>query len=221
MRFLWYPLRFIVKVLLLVLCRCRFNTEKLSLPPGPIIIVSNHLSWADIPFIAITFPRRISFMAKEELFHSLLWNLLIRGLGSFPVRRGKFDREALRKSQEILKKGLALGIFPEGKRGTNTQMLPGQPGVALVALRSGATIIPVGITGTEKLEGNLSWIFRHPRLTITYGQPFHLPPEDGKLTSSELESLTTFIMERVAELLPESYRGVYRKDSPPGNHSAN
>lgn len=87
-------------------------------------------------------------------------------------------------------------------------MQQGYTGTALIALRSGATILPVGITGTEEING-ISVVFRHPTITVNIGEPFKPPSIDGRLTKDHLALATDFIMERIAELLPESYRGCY------------
>jgi len=84
-------------------------------------------------------------------------------------------------------------------------------GSALIALRSGAPILPVGITGTEKIKG-VAWMLRRPVITVNIGHPFHLPPVSSKLTKVELAELTNFIMGRIAELLPPDYRGNYARE---------
>jgi 1-acyl-sn-glycerol-3-phosphate acyltransferase len=76
-------------------------------------------------------------------------------------------------------------------------------------LRSGVPVIPVGITGTEKIKG-LGWIFHRPRITVNIGRPFSPPQVNGRLTKAELTELTDSIMERIAELLPAEYRGKYK-----------
>ena len=77
-------------------------------------------------------------------------------------------------------------------------------------MRSGAPILPVGITGTEKIKG-IAWLWRRPEITVNIGRPFHLPPINGKLSKAELTELTNFMMEHVAELLPVEYQGNYNK----------
>jgi 1-acyl-sn-glycerol-3-phosphate acyltransferase len=147
-------------------------------------------------------------MSKEEVFHNPLLGPLARGWQAFPVRRGVFDREALRRTEQLLDEEQVLGMFPESMRSATAQMQQGLTGTALIALRKGATILPVGITGTEKIDG-ISIIFRHPTITVSIGEPFKLPAIDGRRTKSHLGPATDFIMERIAELLPESYRGYY------------
>ncbi len=118
--------------------------------------------------------------------------------------------KALRQAEKVLTDGLALIMFPEGKRSRKAQLQPALPGSALIALRSRAPILPIGIAGTEKIRG-VSWLISRPRITINIGQPFYLPPVNGKLTRAELTEMTDFIMGHIAELLPEEYRGKYAK----------
>jgi 1-acyl-sn-glycerol-3-phosphate acyltransferase len=101
-------------------------------------------------------------------------------------------------------------MFPEGKRSRSAQLQPALSGSALIAVHSGAPILPVGITGTEKMKG-LAWILHRPQITVNIGQPFSMPSVNGKLTKDELARLTRYIMERIAELLPRKYGGNYAK----------
>ena len=175
------------------------------------IIVSNHLSLVDPPLLSASIPRRIVFMAKEELFHSLIFAPLVRGWHAFPVRRGELDREALRQAQQVLGEGLALGMFPEAVRSATAQMQQAYAGSSLLALHSGAPVLPVGIAGTEKIRNPIA-LLRRPEVTVNIGRPLNLPPVDGRLTRAQLASATDFIMGHIAELLPQSYRGVYGGD---------
>ena len=184
------------------------------MPKGPLIVASNHISNFDIPLIGVSFPRRVSFMGKEQLF-GFPFGPLFRLLGSFAVRRGRIDREAMRKADEVLSKGLALGIFPEGGRSRSRQLMRPRPGVALLALRSNACIVPVGISGSENIsEGRGKFPFgpfRRPRVSIHIGEPFRLSSNGGEPSREELASHANYIMKRVADLLPESYRGVQKE----------
>ena len=104
--------------------------------------------------------------------------------------------------------GLALVMFPEGTWSNNAQLQPAFPGSALIALRSEAPILPVGISGTERIKG-VAWLLRRPQITVNIGLPFHLPPVNGKVTKTELAELTNFIMGRIEQLLPVEYHGNY------------
>ncbi len=175
---------------------------------GPLLVVANHLNLADPPLVSVSLTRKAIFMAKEELFRSRFSSYFIGSFGSFPVHRGQLDRKALRQAERVLAEGLALVIFPEATRSKNAQLQPAFPGSALIALRSGAPILPVGITGTERIKGRGWWLLR-PKITVNIGRPFHLPPVSSKLTKTELAELTNYIMGHIAELLPVEYRGNY------------
>lgn len=180
---------------------------------GPLIVVSNHLNNADPPLLGAAIPRRLRFMAKQELFDSRFGGVM-RWFGGFPVRRFEADLGALRQAQAILKEGGALGMFPEGHRSHGEGLLPAHPGTALIALRSGAPLLPVGITGTEAIR-SLSVLLKNPRIRVVIGEPFRLPAS-GRVTREQVQAGSEEIMRRIAALLPAQYRGVYT-DQKTGN----
>ncbi|MCK5434764.1 MAG: hypothetical protein KAI42_05755, partial [Dehalococcoidales bacterium] len=92
------------------------------------------------------------------------------------------------------------------------RLRPAFSGPALIAMRSGDPILPVGIIGTEKIRG-VTWLLRRPQITVNIGHPFHLPPPRSKLTRGELAELTHSIMHHIAELLPQEYRGDYADEN--------
>ena len=174
---------------------------------GPLILVSNHFNTADPPVLTWAMPRRVIWMAKKELFDNLLIGTLFRLFGLIPVRRFEADLSALRKSLRALRRGQVLGMFPEGTRSGGKGLTVGEPGTAVLALRSGAPILPVAIWGTEhvKLPRDL---LRRTAISVRFGQPFRLP-ETRRVTKAQVASGTDEIMRRIAELLPSQYRGVY------------
>jgi 1-acyl-sn-glycerol-3-phosphate acyltransferase len=208
MPWFYYLGTMLMKFLLVLLARWRVKGKENIPAQGPFIVVANHLSLIDPPLLSASIPRRIVFMAKEEAFRHPVEGPLVRGWRAFPVHRERLDREALRRAQQVLEEGLALGMFPEGKRSPTAQMQQGFPGTSLLALRNVAPILPVGITGTEKING-ITFIFRRPQITVNIGEPFNLPPIDDRLTRAGLARATDLIMGRIAQLLPESYLGFY------------
>lgn len=174
---------------------------------GPLIVVSNHLNNADPPLLGASLPRRINFMAKQELHDLPVAGITVALFGAFPVRRSQADLRALRTAQRLLSEGRAVGMFPEGHRSKGGGMIKAQPGTALLALRSGAPVLPVAITGTERIH-SLRILLQRPSITVTVGEPFVLKL-DGRITSEQVGAATEQIMQRIAEMLPPAYQGVY------------
>ncbi len=194
--------------MLLLFTRYRVRGRENIPSQGALLVVANHLGVADPPLLGLNLGQRVAFMAKQELFRSRFSSYFVRSFGAFPVERGKLDRQALRQADQVLAQGRALVMFPEGKRSKSVGLLPASRGSAMIALRSCVPILPVGITGTEKIEG-LSWVLHRPQIAVNIGPPFYLPPVRSKLTKVELDELTESIMEHIAELLPPEYRGNY------------
>lgn len=145
-----------------------------------LIVVSNHMSHLDSPAMASVFRgRRLRAMAKEELWKNPLFGKLIEGIGAFPVKRGEADAEGVRKCLELLKGGEAVIIFAEGTRGDGLRMLPLEPGVALLAKKSGVPVLPVGICGTQFVmpPGGGG---RKQRVRVVVGEPFLYDEVAGK-----------------------------------------
>ncbi|MDP6347166.1 MAG: lysophospholipid acyltransferase family protein [Dehalococcoidia bacterium] len=201
----------LARLLLLLLTQWQVRGREKLPRQGPFLVVSNHLNLVDPPVImASMHPRRVIFMAKQELFKGP-FSWIIRGVGAFSVRRNQLDRQAFRRAEEVLNAGFPVAVFPEGSRSKGS-MKAGLPGAAFLAARSGVPLLPVGIQGTERLKGK-GWVLRRRRITVIIGDPFLLPAGDGRVKGEDLEFLTDFIMRRIAQLLPPSYQGIYREDS--------
>ncbi len=207
-----------MRVLLFLLTRWQVKGKENVPARGPLLVVVNHLGAADPPLIGVSVNRKAVFLAKEELFNSRFLSYFVRNFGAVPLRRRSLNKEALRKARGLLAQGMALIMFPEGRRSPGVRLESASSGSALLALRSGAPVLPVGITGTEKIKG-VTWIFRRPRITVNIGCPFCLPPLNGRVTRTELAELTHSIMGHIAELLPAEYRGEYH-DTKGGKHES-
>ena len=146
-------------------------------------------------------PRPITFMAKAELFDHKLFGWLIRSLGSFPVRRGEGDTEAIRTALKLLEQGKAVLMFPEGTRGGGTQLLPFNKGVAMIAKRSGAKVLPAGISGTHIKWPKGGKVPKWGRTTVAYGKPFTFDEvAHGDTEAEKRESFSRTLEERILEL---------------------
>jgi 1-acyl-sn-glycerol-3-phosphate acyltransferase len=200
---LWRLIRGVVRLIAAIVLDIQVVGRQNVLETGPLIIASNHLSWADIPLIPVFVKRKVVYMAKEESFHGKLgW--LVRFLGAFPVKRGEADRQSLRTAQEQLKTGRILSIFPEGTRSKQHKLGQAHAGMGMIALRSGAPVVPVAIYGSERAFKK----FR-PRITIIFGEPMILNPKGKKITREDIDESTEHVMLRIASMLPLEYRGVY------------
>lgn len=178
-------------------------------PRGPLIVVSNHLSNMDPAILMCSIPRRLRFLAKRGLFKPGVAQFLT-AYGAFPVDNdANHDLKGFNWCRRLLERGGALCLFPEGTRHRTGGMQQAIPGIALLALRTQATILPVGITGTESIGPIWRVFIPTGNFNVRIGQPFSLPVVEGRLQRPQLESFTTLIMQRVAMLLPPQYQGVY------------
>jgi 1-acyl-sn-glycerol-3-phosphate acyltransferase len=205
---LYYILILVARTLILLVSRSRVVGRENIPRQGPFILVSNHLSVSDPVLLGAKLGRKVIFMAKEELFRSRFNSYIIRRFGAFPVYRKGSNRDAIREAGSVLQRGIVLGMFPEGKRSRNDTLQSALYGSALIAAHNKALILPVGITGSEMMRG-FDWIWRRPRVTIVIGRPFYLPETGHALTKTRLSEYTGIIMQHIAELLPEKYRGEY------------
>lgn len=177
---------------------------------GPVVVVANHLSYADQYLLITAIKREMIFMAKEDLFRNRVMRFLIEAFGAIPVRRGAMNWGALKQVHQVLDDGLAMFMFPEGSRSKNAQLQSAFPGSALIALHNDAPVLPVGISGIEVAEKGFLWVmFHRPRVAVNIGRPFYLPTPGGRLDKKQLKDLSDDIMEHIAELLPPEYRGYY------------
>ncbi len=188
---------------------------KEAVPPrGPLIVASNHLSNADPPFLAASIPRRLHFMGKRDLFAIPPVGALMRAIGVHPMNREGVDVDALRWNLDLLKNDGVVVLFPEGTRSRTPGMRQGMRGVAYLAIKSQAPVLPVALTGTEKIGSYVRLPVPLCRVRVSIGQPFTLPMLEGRPPRPVLDDLTTMIMSRVAALLPPEYRGYYATAEP-------
>jgi len=187
--------------------------EHLPDEPG-VIVASNHLSILDPPLITVAVARltgrQVRYMAKAEAFSMPVVGPILRAYGGFGVRRGQADREAYRAAQDVLASGAWLGLAPEGTRSRSGHLGEPKAGVALLAIRSGATVLPVGISGSDR-----AWPVgaRLPRpgsqITVRFGPPYR-PADEGSGDAGRRETLeagSEALMRRIAALVEPRYRG--------------
>ena len=180
---------------------------------GPALVICNHLHNSDPILLVAAYPRPLLWMAKKEVFAVPFVGWVADSAGAFPVDRGSADRQSLRNAERLLHEGFLVGVFPEGTRSTTAGLKDVYPGVAMIASRTGAPIIPTAIFGTERLplngkKGSKRGSGRY-RVTVRMGEPFFLPKREAGDKRLSMAQLTDFMMLKVAELLPHEYRGIY------------
>lgn len=182
----------LLRVLLPVLRRWKVEGAG-NLPSGEgVIVVANHQSYWDPVVLGAALHRRVYFIAKEELFRIPLFGSLLRILGAFPVRREAFDRKALKTALDYLMRGRVVGVFPEGRRSHTGDLLPAQPGAAILALKTGAPVVPVALIGTRGVCG---------KVRVRVGKPFYLKTGGKKPTREEIVEGGEKMMAAIATLM--------------------
>jgi 1-acyl-sn-glycerol-3-phosphate acyltransferase len=140
---------------------------------GPVLLIANHVSYLDPVVIGDASPRRVVFMAKAELFRNKFLNFLLRGVDSFPVKRGEADRAAFKNTLAMLEQGRVVCIFPQGTRRQTGDLEGAEPGAALFATRTGCPVVPVYVSGTDVMLDRKGKLHRS-KVTVSFGEPFTL-----------------------------------------------
>jgi len=190
---------------------CRVYKDQLEKVPtrGPLILLTNHINFLEIPVLHTHLrPRPVTGFAKAESWDNFIIGFLFNLWGAIPIRRGEADMRALRQGLAALKEGYILAIAPEGTRSGHGRLQRGHPGVAMMALQSGAPLLPLVFYGGEKLKRNLSRLRRTP-FHIVVGQPFHLHTDGVSVRREIRRQMTDEVMYQLAALLPPAYRGHY------------
>jgi 1-acyl-sn-glycerol-3-phosphate acyltransferase len=165
---------------------------------GAIIVAPNHLSYLDPLLVAVAIDRPVNFMAKAELFHNKILGKLLTWVYAFPVKRGNGDRHAIRHALQLMEEGKVLGIFPEGTRKKPGQVEHTQGGAAMIALRSGAPVLPIACIGSDK-SIPCGWLWP---LIIRIGEPISMLDYQGqKINSETMEKLSNEITDKINALL--------------------
>jgi 1-acyl-sn-glycerol-3-phosphate acyltransferase len=180
---------------------------------GPLIVVANHLSNADPPLIVgwltPALGRPMHILAKESLFVGPI-GAFLRSQGVTPVKAGGSDIEAFRAARAVLERGEVLCIFPEGTRSYTGELGDPKPGVAMLATRSGAPILPVGISDSDRFLGRGTRFPRiGTRITISVGAPFTLKLDRSRPRRGQLEAATDQIMHAIGAQVDPRHRGRY------------
>ena len=165
---------------------------------GPVLLVANHVSVLDPPLVGSATRRRLTFMAKAELFEIPLFGGLIRRLGAQPLRREGTDAGALRTALRVLKEGGALLVFPEGTRGEEGVLGPAKSGAGMLAVLGGAPVIPVYIGGSGRAWPRGRRLPRPAKVTVTFGPPLAVPHGAGESRKDDYEAASRQMMAAIA-----------------------
>lgn len=194
----------ILKPLALALMRLLFRLEvrgQEHVPPtGPVLLASNHVSVLDPPLVGGASPRVLHFMAKEELFRVPLFGRLITALNARPVRRDGSDGRALKTALRLLGEGRALLVFPEGTRGVEGRLASGKPGAGMLAVMSGAAVVPVHVSGSGRALPPGRMIPRPAKVRIRFGPPLHFKAAHDEERKERYREATREIMRAIAQL---------------------
>lgn len=175
---------------------------------GPLIVITNHTGQVEVPvFATLLQPRKITGWGKAEAFQNLFLRWVFWAWDIIPVHRGEADMTALKSAFRMLEEGRIFGVAPEGTRNKTGILRRGLPGAAILALKSGAPVLPLVHWGGEVFLKNLK-SFKRTDFHIRIGKPFHVRAE-GKVTGEMRQEMVDEMMYRIAALMPEEYRGEY------------
>ncbi|HEV7677387.1 MAG TPA: lysophospholipid acyltransferase family protein [Candidatus Dormibacteraeota bacterium] len=177
---------------------------------GPVLVVGNHIATVDPPLTGSRIKRLdVYYMAKSEYFRLRRQRWLFKGYNAFPVVRHTADRNALKQALQVLERGHVLMMYPEGTRSADHTLHRAYAGAGFLARKSGAPIVPVAVWGSEDvLPKGASWP-KHEHVFIQFGEPFLLPERNADGSPMSHQQSADHMLSRVAEMLPEKYRGVY------------
>ncbi len=206
------PLRTLFEFVLRVLYKTivRFDLRHLERLPtsGGIIVFMNHISWAD-PFLLMGSLRRtVVPLAKVESFEDRRIGWMASTYGAIPVHRGAVDLQAIKSASEVLTGGGIVLIAPEGTRSLSGALIHAQDGLAFLASRTNAWLVPAAIVGSQAILPELKRLHR-AHVSVTLGEAFKLDTGNRKLAREDLQRLTDDAMRHLAALLPSEMRGVY------------
>ncbi len=167
---------------------------------GGVIVAPNHISFWDPPLVGAAAKRELHFLAKEELFRTPLLGPLIRVFNAIPIRRGMADVRGLSRAIEVLQRGDALLVFPEGSRMRDGKLHPARPGIGFLAVQGDATIVPACVSGTNRPR---HWLLRLEKVRVRFGPGRHwrsYAGDDGAQGRALYQRIGDGVMQDVAAL---------------------
>lgn len=190
----------------------KIDTKALDKIPmhGPLLMMVNHTSVWEAPMLYVFLqPRRLFAMAKKELWDHAFTGYLMNSWQCIPVDRGNMGRETMEACFQVLDRKDILAIAPEGTRSKDGALQKGRAGVAYIAHKKQAPLLPVVVLGFDK-HGERRKPFRRKRVTVAVGEPFEIIQKGGRLDAAGRQAVIDEIMLRLAALMPPERRGYYR-----------
>lgn len=184
--------RYICYLLLHLFWFIKIEEEEPLKNEGPYILAANHVSYLDPIVLGVAFKRQVIFIAKKEIFEVPIIGLIVKSLGAIPVDRKKTNPVSMKRSLSLLKNGYVLGIFPEGTRSLDGELLKFNMGMVKIALNTESPIVPIGIVGTFDIFPSKSRIpkfLERKKITIHFGKPMYLDYNRRKDIKYQEESL--------------------------------
>ncbi|TFV60840.1 UNVERIFIED_ORG: 1-acyl-sn-glycerol-3-phosphate acyltransferase [Bacillus sp. AZ43] len=207
--------RLILRPLFLLVFRPHVEGRRNVPATGPFIIASNHLSFIDSMAIPLMSPRRVGYLAKAEYFRTpgvrgWFTRTWFTALGALPVERQtqRAAQEALDTAMTVLRAGGGFGIYPEGTRSRDGRLARGKTGVAWLALTADCPVVPVAVTGTDRIQPvGARWPRPH-RFSVVFGEPLTFPEHRGQAGSNRARrEVTDRVMEEIARLSGQEKAG--------------
>ncbi|NLS44365.1 MAG: 1-acyl-sn-glycerol-3-phosphate acyltransferase [Firmicutes bacterium] len=200
----------VARAILRLVLGIAFNIKvegKENVPPeGGVILAANHSSMLDPLLVGCAISRPIRFMAKRELFENPFLALIVPNLGAFPVKRGKNDKGAFHQALNIVKGDQVLGMFPEGTRSSDGRLQKAYSGVAVLAEKTGACVVPVGIVGVGRGIRKSTFPPKRRHIYISFGKPIVPSEVHSRISANQdsiglKEAITGLMMDEIKKLV--------------------
>jgi 1-acyl-sn-glycerol-3-phosphate acyltransferase len=208
----YWVTKFILTPFLRLFYRVRVEGREHIPPRGSAILASNHISFCDSFFLPLVVPRRVTYVAKAEYFDNWKVAWFFKANGHIPIRRGEGAdwKRALDLAAEVLHAGGLFGIYPEGTRSKDGRLYRGHTGVAMLAARTGAPVIPIGFIGTDKAQPVGAKMMRpFKTVTIRIGPPIDFGTDGQPPGQRALRAMTDTVMTEIQRLSGQEYTGRY------------
>lgn len=181
----------------------RFRTDGAERVPNRegLLVAANHASYLDIPVLGCALPRRAYFLGRYDLFPNRLLGRILRNLGWIPMRHYRFDRDSFRTAVELIKRGEAVVIYPEGTRSKDGRLGPGKPGMGIIVAETGCRVLPVHLGGTHDVLPVGAWWPRLRPIRVRIGEPINFAADAAQFAGKQFfQHVSRTVMERIADL---------------------